>query len=97
MYEQLGGRSDIQLLTFDVDEDLGLVAPYLREKGYTFPVVPAYSLVNNLQVGVGYDGIPQNWVVDSKGIWRWTQTGYVADDNWDQVILQKLESIKTSN
>ena len=97
LYEQLGGRSDIQLLTFDVDEDLGLVAPYLREKGYTFPVVPAYSLVNNLQVGVGYDGIPQNWVVDSKGIWRWTQTGYVADDNWDQVILQKLESIKTSN
>jgi thiol-disulfide isomerase/thioredoxin len=95
LYEQLSSRPDIQLLTFDVDEDLGRVEPYLKNKGYTFPVLPAFSLANNLQVGIGYDGIPQNWVVDSKGNWRWTQKGYGAEDDWAQVMIQKLESVKT--
>ena len=97
LYQQLSGRSDIQLLTFDMDEDLGLVVPYLKDKGYTFPVLPALPLVNSLQVGVGYDGIPQNWVVDSKGNWLWTQMGYGAENDWEQVMIQKLESAKTSN
>jgi thiol-disulfide isomerase/thioredoxin len=94
LYEQLNGRSDIQLLTFDIDEDLGLVAPYLKDKGYTFPVLPAYSLVSNL-----FDayGIPQNWTVDPKGNWQWTQLGYGAEDNWVQVMIEKLDSVKTSN
>jgi thiol-disulfide isomerase/thioredoxin len=92
LYEQTKGRSDIQILSFDLDEDLGLVTPFLNDKGYTFPVLPAYSLVNNLQVGIGYDGIPQNWVLDPKGNWIWTQMGYGGEDNWGQVMLQKLES-----
>jgi thiol-disulfide isomerase/thioredoxin len=95
LYEKLKDRSDVQLLTFDIDEDLGLVAPYLKDKGYTFPVLPAYSLVNNL-----LDGnvpIPQNWIVDPKGKWLWTQFGFGAEDNWAQVMTQKLESAKTSN
>ena len=97
LYEQIKGRSDMQILSFDLDEDLGLVAPFLRDKGYTFPVLPAYSLVNNLQVGIGNDGIPQNWLVDPKGNWIWTQMGYGAEDNWGQVMLQKLESAKAGN
>src|ERR1700677_1800938 len=94
LYEQTNGRSDIQILTFDLDEDLGMVAPYLKDRGYTFPVLPAYALVNNLLDGYG---IPQNWVVDPKGNWQWMQTGYGAEDNWAQVMIQKLESAKTSN
>lgn len=94
LYEQIKGRSDIQLLTFDIDEDLGLVAPYLREKGYTFPVLPAYSLVVGMLDGYA---IPQNWVVDPTGKWQWTQFGYGAEDNWAEVMMQKLESARTSN
>ncbi len=97
LYDEVKGRSDVQLLTFNVDEDLGMVAPYLRDNDYTFPVLPAYSLVNNLQVGVGYDGIPQNWVVDAKGKWLWAQIGYGAEENWAQEVIQKLESAKTGN
>jgi len=46
LYESLKARPDLQIITFNVDEDLGLVAPYLKEKGYTFPVLPAHNLVN---------------------------------------------------
>jgi thiol-disulfide isomerase/thioredoxin len=51
LYDQAKGRPDLQILTFNIDEDLGLVEPFVKEKGYTFPVVPAYSYVVNLLNG----------------------------------------------
>jgi len=91
LYEQVKGRSDIQILTFNIDEDEGLVAPYLKEKGYTFPVLPAFSYTVNLLDGYA---IPQNWVLDPKGSWQWTQIGYGASDSWSQDMLEKLEAAK---
>lgn len=93
-YEQVKGRSDIQVLTFDVDDNPGMVAPYLKEKGYTFPVLPAYSTLVSLLDGVA---IPQNWIVDSKGTWRWTQLGYGggSDADFAQEMLAKLDSVKS--
>ncbi len=92
-YQKVKDRSDIQILTFDIDEDLGLVAPYLKDKGYTFPVLPAYSVVVSLLDGFA---IPQNWVVDSKGIWRWSQIGYGGETqaDFEKDMLQKLDSMR---
>jgi thiol-disulfide isomerase/thioredoxin len=95
LYEQLHGRSDIQVLALNIDEDVGQVAPYVKDKGYTFPVVPAYAMVNDMLDW--YVPIPQNWIVDNSGKWRWTQYGYDAEDNWAQLMLEKLESAKTIN
>ncbi len=92
LYEQVKDRSDMQILTFDIDEDLGLVDPYLKKKGYTFPVLPAYSYTVNLLNGWT---IPQNWILDANGTWLWTQVGYDGDDSWQHDILAKLESAKT--
>jgi thiol-disulfide isomerase/thioredoxin len=94
-YEQVKDRPDIQVLTFNIDDDLGLVAPYLKEKGYTFPVLPAYSIVVSLLDGYA---IPQNWVVDPKGTWRWTQIGYGggSDADFSKDMLERLESMKTN-
>jgi thiol-disulfide isomerase/thioredoxin len=94
-YEKVKGRSDIQVLTFDIDEDLGLVAPYLKEKGYTFPVVPAYSTVVSLLDGFA---IPQNWLVDPHGIWRWKQVGYGggSDADFEKEMLAHLEAAETN-
>lgn len=93
LYDQLKGRSDFEILTFNVDEDLGLVEPFLKEKGYKFPVVPAYNLVRNV---LNTTGIPQNWVVDPKGAWRWTQIGFLGQPDWADDMIQRLESVKKS-
>lgn len=92
-YEKFKDRTDIQVLTFDVDEDLGLVAPYLKEKGYTFPVLPAYSTVVSLLDGFA---IPQNWLVDPNGTWRWKQIGYGggSDADFEKEMLARLGSTK---
>jgi hypothetical protein len=84
-------RSDLQILTLTIDEDLGAVAPFMKEKGYTFPVLPAYSFVTGL---LDLVAIPQNWIVDSKGQWRWTGAPGVPDGQWEDAMLKQLESAK---
>jgi thiol-disulfide isomerase/thioredoxin len=94
LYEQTKGRSDLQILTLNIDEDPGLIEPFMKEKGYTFPVVPAYSYVVNLLDGYA---IPQNWVLDAKGQWDWTQVGYGSDDAWVKDMLAKLDAVKAGS
>jgi thiol-disulfide isomerase/thioredoxin len=90
-YEKIKGRTDIQILTFDVDSNPGLLDPFLKEKGYTFPVLSAYTLE------AANGGIPQNWIVDPHGSWKWTQLGYRpgSDADFEKEMLEKLESVKT--
>ena len=89
------GRADVQILSFNLDEDLGLVAPFLKEHRYTFPVVPAYAFVNSvLEGGIA---IPQNWIVDPRGKWRYTQFGFdSAEPDFSGQMLRKLESVRIS-
>jgi thiol-disulfide isomerase/thioredoxin len=95
MYEKVKGRTDIQILTFNIDENLGLVAPFLKEKGYTFPVLPARGFVTSL---LGDYGIPQNWIVDPKGTWRWVGGGFdPRDPNWMENSIRMLESVKAGD
>ena len=94
-YEKVKDRTDIQVLTFDIDEDLGLVAPFMKEKGYTFPVLPAYSTVVSLLDGFA---IPQTWLVDPKGTWQWKQIGYGggSDADFDKDMLGRLDELKSA-
>ena len=91
LYEQTKNRSDLQIVTFNMDEDPGLVEPFMKDKGYTFPVVPAYSYVVSLLDGYA---IPQNWIVNPQGKWQWTQVGFGSDDAWQKDMLAKLDSVK---
>jgi thiol-disulfide isomerase/thioredoxin len=93
LYEKVKDRADIQIVTLNIDQDLGLVAPFLKEKGFTFPVLPAYSFVISLLDSVA---IPQNWIVDPKGAWRWSQLGFDASDaKWPDTVIAKLQAVKT--
>jgi len=48
LYEKVKSRSDIQLLTINVDENLGVVEPFMRENGYNFPVLPGSGFISNV-------------------------------------------------
>ncbi len=92
LYKKVKDRADFQILTFNVDEELGLVEPFMKEKGYTFPVLPAYSLINGL-FDNGW-GIPQNWIIDPHGKWRSTQLGYGSEVDWEGAMIQRLEEVR---
>ncbi len=92
-YEKNKDRKDIQILTFDIDEDLGQLAPFLKEKGYTFPVLPAYSTVVSLLDGFA---IPQTWLVDPHGVWQLKQIGFGGGSqaDFDKDMLSRLDLAK---
>jgi len=93
LYKKVKDRSDVQILTFNIDTDLGLVEPFMKEKGFTFPVLPAFSLVTGLVDDVL---IPQNWIVDPQGKWRWTQLGFGGEPEWGGEMIKRLEQVKKS-
>jgi thiol-disulfide isomerase/thioredoxin len=94
LYEKTRERSDVQVITFNIDEELGLVAPFMKENKFTFPVLLAYGFTRELLDGIG---IPQNWLIDAKGNWLWTQMGFDASDaDWVNTMVKKLELARQS-
>lgn len=91
LYEKVKDRSDVQVITFNLDDELGLVAPFMKENGYSFPVLLANEFTRALLEGII---IPQNWVVDASGKWRWTQLGYGGEPDWPGEMVKRLESTK---
>jgi thiol-disulfide isomerase/thioredoxin len=91
LYEQVKGRNDIQILTFDYDSDPGVVGPYLKDKGYTFPVLSIVS-AGQIDEAINDNGIPQNWVLDRSGASLWRQIGYNPEpyDDFSQKMLTRL-------
>jgi thiol-disulfide isomerase/thioredoxin len=90
LYDELKDRPGVSVLSFNVDEDQGKIAPYVAEHKYTFPVIPAKDVVDAV---VPQLAIPRNWLVDAKGKLQWEQIGYGNDGKWRQMILSKLEEV----
>ena len=55
----------MQVLTISVDETLGPVSAYMKEKAYTFPVIHSSQLADKL---FPYVGLPTNFLVDGRGV-----------------------------
>jgi len=88
--KRLADRPEIEVLTFNVDYNVGLVAPYLEKEGFEFPVLLAAEYLRSLDRGVG---IPQNWIVDREGIVRHRQGGFdpAGAEAWIEETLERLD------
>jgi hypothetical protein len=79
LIDQYKNRSDVQFISFNADENPGLIAPFLKEHQLAFTVIPASSFVwQTLKVL----GIPSNWIVDPEGVVRLKGMGYDATEKW---------------
>jgi hypothetical protein len=90
LYDKLKDRSDVSVLSFNVDENLGSVAPYMAEHKYTFPAIPAKEVVDAV---VPEAALPRNWFVSPKGKIEWEQIGFGSDPMWGETMLAKLEEV----
>ncbi|MCU1236270.1 MAG: Redoxin domain protein [Candidatus Solibacter sp.] len=73
LYELSRQRGDFEVVTFSIDENPGELEPFMKSKGYTFPVVLARQYLENVAAPVT---IPQNWVVDGKATLREKSIGF---------------------
>jgi thiol-disulfide isomerase/thioredoxin len=92
LYEKLKDNKDVTVLSISVDEESGLVAPYMAEHKYTFPVLFGADIVKAVMGPDGF-GIPQNWFVTPAGKLETIQLGYGGDPGWKGIITAKLEEL----
>ena len=92
LYEKLKDRKDVQVMTFTMDDNLGLVAPFMKENNYTFPVIPAQVLVHQVVPSIP---LPTDWIIDPGGIARLEHVGFDGDgDKWVGDAIAALEKTK---
>ena len=94
LYQMIKDRKDIQVVTFNMDENSGLVQPFLSEHHYEFPVLLAYSFLSSM---LDSNGIPQNWIVDPKGKWVSMDIGFGPEDHWEGDVVRRLEATHKSS
>ncbi len=94
LYERLKDRKDIQVVTFNLDDNIGLVEPFLKQNKYTMPVIPAKFLADSLMPG-GW-GIPLNWIVDTNGVVRLEHIGFSQNEKWEEQMVESLEKARAS-
>jgi thiol-disulfide isomerase/thioredoxin len=90
LYEEMKARPDVQVISFNVDDEVAKVAPYMREKKYSFPVLLAREVVNKVVEGTV---IPQNWFVARNGKLEAIQIGFGGESDWREKMVAKLEEI----
>ena len=76
LYDAMKEKGDVSVLTFNVDENPGVIAEYMREHGFTFPVVLAHDYVDTV---MKVEAIPRNWVVDAHGTLRFERSAGFDD------------------
>lgn len=76
------------LLTLNYDEEIGLVGPFMKQNGFTFPVLFGQSYVDQVQPDMG---IPQNWIVDADGILRTIHLGISTKEEFVEGAQSLLE------
>ncbi len=91
LIEQYKNRSDVQFLTLNMDENPGLIEPFLREHKLSITVIPAYTYVRDT---LKVSGIPQNWIVDSSGVVRLKGIGYDSTEKWETGMREAIEKYK---
>ena len=91
LIEACKDRPEVQFLTLNMDENPGLIEPFLNEKKLVLTVLPAYSFVEDT---LKVNGIPQNWIVDSSGVVKLKGVGYDATQKWETGMMEAIGKVK---
>ena len=92
--EQMKESKDALILTLNIDEELGLVEPFMKENKYTFTVIPAQSYAE----GLGVYSIPRNWVVSADGKLTFEGIGFGGDgEEWTRKAKDMIQKVKGGN
>ena len=74
-----------------MDENPGLIEPFMTEKKLSLIVLPAYSYVEDT---LKVNGIPQNWLVNGEGVIKLKGIGYDATEKWETGMSEAIAKVK---
>ena len=89
LYDKVKDRPDVQVISFNVDDNPGLIEPFVREGKYQFPVLLANFYVAQV---LPYFSIPRNWIIDKNGVLSKEQVGFGRNgDQWVEEMVRELQ------
>ena len=92
--EQLKERNDVVVLTLNVDEEVGVVHPFMKENKYTFPVLLGQAYADSQ----GVNSLPRNWVVAVDGKLMFEGIGFGNNgEEWMKKAAEVIEKVKGTN
>ena len=93
LHRSLAEREDLQVITISIDQNPGLVQPFVAGKGMTMPVLFGAALVD--QWWSGTVSIPRTWVIDGDGVVRFRQMGFDAagKDRWVAEAREHMKNV----
>jgi len=89
LYDRIKNRADVQVLTFSMDDDDAAARQYMKEKGYTFPVLRSPGLADKL---LPWAGLPTNFIVNPQGM-RTGLRGFAPDSASVNGMIEELRKI----
>lgn len=89
LYDRIKDRADVQVLTFSVDDDDAAARQYMKEKGYTFPVIRSPGLADKL---LPWAGLPTNFIVNPQGM-RTGLRGFSPDSASVNGMIEELQRV----
>jgi hypothetical protein len=91
LIKQYKDRTDVLFLSLNMDDNPGLIDPFVTDQELTLTVLPAYSYVTDT---LKVEGIPQNWIVGPDGVIRLKGIGYDATEKWEQGMKDAIEKVR---
>jgi len=93
LIEQYKDRKDIVFLSLNMDDNPGLIDPFMAGQKLTLIVLPAYNYVSDT---LKVEFVPQNWIVSPDGVIRLKGVGYDFTERWEQGIKDAIEKVRSS-
>ena len=83
-------RKDVQVITLNIDENPGLIEPFLKQRGViSLTVIPAMDFVKRI---LKVNGFPRTWIVNPDGVARREQAGFTGEPaTWVERVLASLK------
>jgi len=78
-------------LSLNMDENPGLIEPFMTEHKLTLTALPAYTYVTQT---LKVNGIPQNWIVGADGVIHLKGIGYDSTEKWETGMKDAIEKQK---
>jgi thiol-disulfide isomerase/thioredoxin len=93
LHKRTKDQGDVVVVTLNLDDNPGLVAPYVEKSGFSFPVLFASDWTRDHDIPVA---IPRNWLIDGEGNLVKEQVGFsteVTADQWIGDVLDQLADL----
>jgi beta-lactamase regulating signal transducer with metallopeptidase domain len=90
LYDRLKDRKDVLFLAFNADQYTEQIEGFLKERNYSFPIIPAHRYVQSISPFTGWW---QSWIIDKNGILRAQLKGNVSTADFVTEALNEVNQV----